>query len=141
MKSILTSLTIFLMLAFAGSIHAQSNCAVQTQKGRFIIADMKSNPPTNIIMTSELADATTLKVLQDGKLLPNEGSKVKSFTLSIVRTGSKITLSATSELMSPEMVAELKKLQRGDKVYFEAIKAEIREGKIRSMPSLEFIMQ
>ena len=141
MKSLLITLSICLITAITGTINAQSNCAVQTQKGRFFISDKKANPPTNIYNAASFTDVESIQVLEDGKLLPLEGSKVKSFSMTIIRKQGNITLESKNNLITDAMQTEFKKLQPGDKVYFEYIKSEDKEGKVRSMTALDFVIQ
>ncbi|HMT27687.1 MAG TPA: hypothetical protein PKD91_00265 [Bacteroidia bacterium] len=141
MKSLFITLSICLLTVITGTINAQSSCAVQTHKGRFFISDKKANPPTNIYPAASFADVASVQVLEDGKLLPLDGWSVKSFSVTIIRKNGNSTIESKSNLITEMMQKELSDLKTGDKVYVENIKANTKDGKVISMPALDFIIQ
>ena len=57
------------------------------------------------------------------------GSRVFQFTLRINKGGKTSTLAGQSNLLSPEMVTQLKSLSKGDSFEFQQTKAYLPNGK------------
>ena len=140
MKSILT--TLILILGFTVAVNAQiSNAAIETQSGRYLKHEAGQIPPSNEVTAAQLATATAVTILHDKKVAPAEGVTVQSYKMTIIRKQGNIELTANNGNITPQMKEELEKLQPGNKVYFENIKALLPDGSIMEMTALDFIIK
>jgi hypothetical protein len=141
MKTILVSVSLFLILLSSSVSNAQSIPALTIQNGTFLIATTRATPPVNVVTADELVNATAVLVIDEKTMTAEKGIEVKSFRMTVITPSGKVELEAKGSTISEPMKAQLQKLHSGDKVYFEYIKAQQPDGTLRSLTSMAFKIQ
>lgn len=138
MKTILVSVSLFLILLSASISNAQSIPALTLQNGTFLTSTTRGIPPVNVVTTDELLSATAVMVIDEKTMTAEKGIEVKSFRMTVITHSGNVELEAKGSAISESMKAQLKKLNSGDKVYFEYIKGQQTDGTVRSLTALAF---
>jgi hypothetical protein len=141
MKTILVSVSLFLILFSASISNAQSIPALTLQTGTFLTSTTRATPPVNVVTADELLSATGIMIIDEKTMTAEKGIEVKSFRMTVITPSGNVELEAKGSAISEPMKAQIQKLQSGDKLYFEYIKALQTDGTVRSMTSMAFKIQ
>lgn len=138
MKTILSSVSLFLFLLSATISNAQSIPALTLQNGTFLISTTRATPPVNVVTADELIGSTAVRIIDEKTMTAEKAIEVKSFRMTVITPSGNVELEAKGSAISAPMKAQLQKLNSGDKVYFEYIKGQYTDGTVSSLTSMAF---